>query len=565
MFGTIRRHQSWLWIIIIVLVIISFVWYMGPSSGSGGGFQSARGGVYGYVNGKSIDRERFMQAYNEARLQFFRYAQTWPENSPAARQMFDAERQVAERLALLDKLATLRIEVDDKAVARWIAREFSDERTGAYNPEFYRQFVDLGLRRGGVTEQAFLQYVRHEIGVWHLVELAGLTGRLVTQREAEQEFRRQNIQVQTSLAVFSASNYLNAVQISPEGLTNFFNAEASRYRVPDKVRVNYVQFPISNYLAQAESQLAAETNLQAVLDAMYLQRGTNSFLDASGSVMTPEAAKAQIRSEQLEALALEVAQSECTAFGEKALLAYETNPEDTGHLQRLAAEAGIPSGVTAPFARFERPPGLMAPATFAQVAFELSPVMPMSPEPLVGQDAVFLLSYQERIEGYVPPLDQVRTQVVDDFRESEARRLAREAAASFRAAAAESLSQKSLDFAAICTNAGITPFTPEPFAPITRSLAGLPAGLSFGELQSVALDLRPGDLSRVVDIRDGAFVTYLVSREPADENRLATELPEFMETLRRERERAARSEWLRKELELAQVSGLPPELRSSTE
>jgi len=32
MFGTIRKHQTWLWAIIITLTIISFVIYFGPQS-----------------------------------------------------------------------------------------------------------------------------------------------------------------------------------------------------------------------------------------------------------------------------------------------------------------------------------------------------------------------------------------------------------------------------------------------------------------------------------------------------------------------------------------------------
>jgi len=58
-------------------------------------------------------------------------------------------------------------------------------------------------------------------------------------------------------------------------------------------------------------------------------------------------------------------------------------------------------------------------------------------------------------------------------------------------------------------------------------------------------------------------VVHVVSREPVEESRMQTELDEFVTGLRQRRRQEALGEWLRKELELAQVRGLPEELRSA--
>jgi uncharacterized membrane protein YdjX (TVP38/TMEM64 family) len=53
MFGTIRKHQTWLWMVIIVFTIIAFVIFFTPGGQNplaGGG-----GANYGLVNGKIID------------------------------------------------------------------------------------------------------------------------------------------------------------------------------------------------------------------------------------------------------------------------------------------------------------------------------------------------------------------------------------------------------------------------------------------------------------------------------------------------------------------------------
>jgi hypothetical protein len=560
MFVTIRKHQSWLWIIIIVLVIISFVWYMGPAGSQGGGVGG--GGVYGYVNGEPIGRDRFMEAYTEARLRFFLSTGNWPEESQSARQMFDAEQEVARRLVMLDKLTSLGVWVDDVAVARWIAPLFANRETGVYDPLLYRQFITNVLPRGRVSEEAFRQFARNQVGIQHLMELGAVSGSVVTPREAEMEFRRENEQVTAAVAVFASSNYLAQVEIAPEALETYFNNEAARYRVLDKVRVSYVQFLSSNFVAEAETQMAGNTNLNAQLETLYFQRGTNSFTGTNGMVLSIDAALEQLKGEMRDQLALSLAYRASTAFGEQLLLQYEQEPNQNDHLEKLAGEAELPWGITEPFERFYPPADLRVGPDFGTTAFDLSPAQPMSMEPLMGQDGVYLIALKDRIPGYVPPLDQVRPEVITDFRRSEARRLAREAAAEFEAEARAGIEQ-SKDFEAICTESEVTMIQPEPFSRSTRSIAGLPTAVSSRQLQLLALEMKTDVLSPVEQTPDGAVLVFVSAREPVAEERVKTELADFTDQLRSSRRMEAITEWTRKEMELAQVSGLPEELRGN--
>jgi len=561
MFTTIRKHQSWLWIIIIVLVIISFVWYMGPAGSQPGGMGGS--GVYGYVNGRPIDRDRFMEAYTEARLRFFLSTGSWPEGSQAARQMFNAEQEVARRLVMLDKLDSLAVWVDDVAVARWIAPLFANRETGVYDPLLYRQFIANVLPRGRVSEEMFQRFARHQAGIQHLMELGAVSGAVVTPREAQIEFRREHEQVSASIAVFSSSNHLAQVEVTSEALETFFNNEAARYRVLDNVRVSYAHFASSNFVAEAETQMAGSTNLNAHLETLYFQRGTNSFRGTNGMVLSADAALEQLKGEMRDQTAMAMAYRASTAFGEQLLLRYEQEPDQSDHLEKLAAEAELPWGITEPFERFYPPANLKVGADFGTAAFDLSSTQPMSMEPLMGQDGVYLIALKDRIPGYVPPLDQVRPEVITDFRRSEAQRRARVAAAEFEAKARAALEQ-SQDFATICTENEVTVVEPEPFSRSTRSLTGLPPVVSSRQVQLVALEMTADELSPVEQTADGAVLVYVSAREPVVEERVKSELADFTEQLRESRRMEAISEWTRKELELAQVSGLPEELRDNT-
>src|SRR5438105_100773 len=101
MFGTIRKHQTWLWAVIITLTIISFVIFFSPYSKLN---NERRGSAnYGSINGEPITQEDFAHAWHELDLQyFFRSSGNWP-NEESKRMGFDQERETYQWLLLVQK------------------------------------------------------------------------------------------------------------------------------------------------------------------------------------------------------------------------------------------------------------------------------------------------------------------------------------------------------------------------------------------------------------------------------------------------------------------------------
>ena len=95
MFGTIRKHQTWLWAIIITLTIISFVYFFSPyqkMSNAGRGPAN-----YGSVNGERVSEEDFANTRREVDLRyFFMSGGNWPDEN-AKNMGFDPLR-VSSRL-----------------------------------------------------------------------------------------------------------------------------------------------------------------------------------------------------------------------------------------------------------------------------------------------------------------------------------------------------------------------------------------------------------------------------------------------------------------------------------
>src|SRR5580765_3143351 len=113
MLGHIRRHQKWLMIVIAGLTIISFVYFLDPTTGRRGGGRglfSRRAANYGSINGRAIGEEEFILMKREARLRFLVNFGRWPDEDETSRQMFDGDRQALEWIFLTEKVKELNLQ-----------------------------------------------------------------------------------------------------------------------------------------------------------------------------------------------------------------------------------------------------------------------------------------------------------------------------------------------------------------------------------------------------------------------------------------------------------------------
>ena len=173
-----------------------------------------------------------------------------------------------------------------------------------------------------------------------MATLLGLGGELVTPQEVRALYDREHQELQTEVAFFSASNYLAAVKPTPEQIGLFFTNQAARYRLPERLQVNYVQFPMTNFMAEAVAKINENTNLNELLEAVYQQRGTNYYSDAK----SPAEAKQRILQEEQHGLALDLAHKKALEF---ANTLYAREPLRAENLAAMAKEAGLPVRVTA--------------------------------------------------------------------------------------------------------------------------------------------------------------------------------------------------------------------------
>lgn len=538
MFGSIRKHSKWLWLVIVTLMVISLIYWTGNPTDLSHRPWSA--GEYGTIAGKQVRADDYAAALKEVYLNYFLSNGEWPDSAGAARTDFDAMRETYFRLFLIQKQEELGIHVGQDVVteaARDIVRRFARDGMDGLTV-FKRQVLDP--RR--MTLGDFERFLRHTLGMQQLAAAVGVGARLVTPQEAREVYEREHRELSAQVVFFTASNYLARVTVQPEAVAGFYSNQLARYRLPERVQVNYVRFPMTNYWAAAEQEIAGMTNLNLLLDAEFQRRGgTNFYTD-----LTPDQARASIREELHKQIALREARKDAARFTDELL---NQEPVKAENLVTLAAQKGLTVQVTPPFDRSTPPAGLAVNDMFIRAAFTLRADEPIH-GPVPGEDDMYVIAQHKQLPSELQPLEAVRERVEQDYRLFEAVRLARAEAQNFAATVTNGLAAGKT-FAELATAAGVTPTLLPPFSLNTRDLPEVEAHMSLQQFKQVAFTTAVGQASPFIPTMDGGMLVYVQAALPFDEQKATKELPEFKKLLQQARQSEAFQAWFAQEAQTA--------------
>lgn len=538
MIGTIRKHSKALWWIVIVAIIITFVWWgsQGPGGNSGGSGSSN----YGVINGTTITPAIYEEARREVKLfYFFSSGGNWP-GSGRAMQGFDVDRETYNRILITQKMKEMGVNVDDDAVSK-VASDRMRSLTGG-KPISLKEFETQVLARENMTTLDFERYIRNELGIQQLFATLGMAGDLVSDEEVRALYQRDHQALAAQVVLFSAKDYVKSVVSTPEKIREFYTNQMARYRLPERARVNFVEFPLSNYLAAAKLELDALTNLNELVENAVIQMGTNY----PAGVNTPEEAKAKLIESEMKRIAGGNAFKAANEF-DKAL--YEAQPADAARIVTLAKERGLVAQVSAPFSQNEAPAGMDVGVDFVRAAFALTPEDPFC-DPAPGSEALYVISYHSRLPSEIPTLESVRDRVVQDFEFIESATLARNAAIGFEGSLSNTMAGGK-SFADACEKAGVKLVPLTPFSMSSTNIPTLDGRANIDQFKRVAFSTAIGQVTPMMPSSDGAFMAFVQAKLPLDEAKMKMDLAAFTRTVHQVRRNEVFNEWFRAEAQKA--------------
>jgi hypothetical protein len=550
MIGSIRKHSNWLWAIIVTAVIASFVIW----SDAGGGRNSFDfgGSDFGKLYGRPITRDQLLKARTAVSVD------DAMRGGRARGASADNERQVAELMVLQAKVKEMGIQVSDDAVGKYLRENFKDASTGTFN---YDVFIQNLLQRTRIDESTFLEHIRQQVAIQHMVETVGAASRLVTPREVESDYRRDNERWVTKAALFSVSNRVASITAKPEDLTKFYSNRIAYYRIPERSVLVYVRFDATNYIAEAESMISKEAGFTNRLEEFYKQRGAEMFRDENDKVLSKEAALRKIRDEASSQGALGLARQAAVRFNDE--LGALTNVTASSFAM-TASKLKVPLRSTTPFRVGERIMGLETVQSLPQRVAGLNAETPYT-EPLDGEGFVVIPMLQTKLPPEIPSFETVRERVIQDYRMDRARAATREAGEKFQATAAAGLaSGKRFDD---ITSAEKVPVISVPeFTTAAQNVAGLDSRLNLYLVRNAATTAKSNGVSRYTESSDGGFVLYLEKKEPVSDEAVKLALPTALAEARQQRRMAVFQSWFASEFQKSgalaskptTLSGVPP-------
>jgi len=558
MFGTFRKHQTWLWVFIIVVVSLSMVVFFSPNAGPSRG--RVREGDYGSINGRPITQEEYFDAFQEVKLAYYFQTRKWPTKDQG-----QLENETISRVFLIQKLKDMDIQVSEKTIALMEHIQLGEATYDAFEKEF--------LRPNELNIADYKRYVSHQSAIQQLFSTVAVPGRLSTAAEAEALWRKENQQLSAQLAVFWTSNYLDKITVTNGAIGSFYTNRMGFYRLPERLTLAYVEFSASNHFAEADSKLAKLTNLNDIVSEYY-SRGrmnTNLWTDTNGAPLPEAAAKEKIKEEIRSNEALAAARRAAAVFGTQLMNQPDANK--VSGLESLARTNNLAVKITKPFdnreaglEEFDDDPGPASRSddstpeslrdVVRQKAFALTDDRPVLFSPLVGKHAVYLIARQAKVPSEMQPLDKIRDKVTADYKNFMALELARKAGQAFHTDLTNGLALKK-SFSDICAAEKVKTIDLPPFSASTRSLTNIDARINVRLLQNLAQSTEIGQASPFLPAQpssEGGFILYAKGHPPVDEAKLRTELPEFINQMRVYRQNEAFQQWFRKQVEQAKVA-----------
>jgi hypothetical protein len=162
----------------------------------------------------------------------------------------------------------------------------------------------------------------------------------------------------------------------------------------------------------------------------------------------------------------------------------------------------------------------------------------------------FLIGLERKLPSENQPFEAVRAQVADDYRDSKAAELAEADGVKFETAARAGLA-KGLSFDDICAEQKIKPLVLTPFTIDTKSIPEIEDQTEFRYIAQTAFErMAVGEMSPFEPTGTGGFLFYLKAQTPVSDEITKRELPDFLARQREQRQMAAFSLWMGREMQL---------------
>ncbi|QSH40547.1 SurA N-terminal domain-containing protein [Lentisphaerota bacterium ZTH] len=419
------RHGRILFGIITVAIIISFVGFLTP--GFNGVFSHFGGSsTVGVVFGKKVSNKDVMA---QARRNLIIYSLVYGAGMDNSRLMDFATQNAFPTICTIAAAQDRGITVSDMQVAQFIRKlpVFQNPETKSFDEKKFSNFVDNELQRNGLNASDLDQSVR-ELLMQQQLEREMLDSLVITPGEVKQFYNQFSETFFVRSARFTAKDFIGQVKYTDKEIKNFYESNKKAYTIPASYSALVVKFDYNS----PEAQKAAAAKLSDKELKEFYQANKKSFMDFKPGQKPAVKPFAQVKDKvkimMISERQKQFASDRAMEFSQEA---YDKVGEAAKDDRRQAFLQLVNKNKLSPFLTGWFPQnaksikGLNEPELVKQIA-EIYDAVPVS-NAVAGQDAAYVAFLVGAKKARQAKFEEVKDQVVNDFKNKQAMKLARSA------------------------------------------------------------------------------------------------------------------------------------------
>lgn len=515
-----------LWYIILGVIVVSFVGFFMPTNRAGAKVRDVP--PVGEVFGKKISQDEYRLAYQNTYLW---YILSSGRMIPMTDELTAELRKEAwQRVAILRKAQADKILVADNEVVQQLqSLPLFHAQNGAFDNNVYKAV----LKQLNLTPRQAEELFREQIAIYKLMYRPAQAA-LISPYELTRAYHLYTDRFVLDYAVVPRSQVEKTVTVSKEAAQALFAQNPEAFRMPAKVRVAYVEFAVSNFMAKAEVPEGAALQVYNRNIENYRVENTNE--NAVVEYKAFEKVEGEITKQLKQAAARKLAVEKATEF------VVDVSPKAEGgqpDFAGAAAAAGLKIKNLPAFGLNDELKGIDKTAPFRQAAFSLENDSYTSfSDAIIGKDTVYVLSLNQKLPSFLPSFDAVEKQVMDAARDQAVARALAEHAVEIETKVKASLASGA-GFKEAVKLLGLKVQTTPEFD-ISTELKD-----KYGStLTAICLNVQKGELCKPAPVEGGVLLAFVTDRKSTD---AASGLPairqELVAGLSRNRAQRLASSW----------------------
>ncbi len=513
-----------LWTIFAVIISISFVASFTDMGGCTFSSPSAANKAYGSaVQPNAFNLARYFE------MGFRRSSDLTPEIEKML------NRKAWERIALLGLAEQMKITSSDSEIEDAIRTDPAFSENGVFNAEKLHKIVQNQL---GMNMKNFREYFRQELTL-KKIWMAMSAGSLTSPYEMNNKISSLSDQFTVEYTEVKRSSMTNKIAASKQDAMSFFNDNAERFKVPEKVVVNYISIAASNYLNMAQP---SEETIKEYYENNKETEFTVTDTNESETVKTYESVKKDIASKIQRESAYDAAKNIALEF---VVDLQEDKYGKSLTIPEALKKHNLSTQKSKPFSMRQNPDWSDAGEELVNAAFlmDFAQTNSACSDVIEGKSNVYVLMPVEKKEAYLPSFEEIESVITPFATTNLMNKAFVSYAADIRQDLAKRMTDGKLSFKAAAKNAGLTTHTTEPFT----VYGGFTNENEYADqIIGAVVNLDKGEISEPALTKNSAIFCHVLDRVPASPMDTEMLRPEVAAAIEKYRSAVVINDWRKK-------------------